>query len=81
MRLDSPYRRVRLLGWNHGNNKSNVLLRRLLEDDADEKAEAAAEVGNNVILQQIDAEEAAEIKLEHTTVPEEAMHIRALFRS
>ena len=46
----------------------------MVEEDADEKAEAAAEeVGDDVILQQIDAEEAAEIELERTTVPEEAI--------
>ena len=37
-----------------------------------QKAEAAAEeIGDDVILQQIDAEEASEIKVERTTVPEE----------
>ena len=42
---------------------------RLVEEDADEKAEIAAkEVGDDVILQQIDAEEAAKIELERTTV-------------
>ena len=47
---------------------------RLVEDDADGKAEAAAEeIGDDVILQQIDAEEAAEIEIERTTVPEEAI--------
>ena len=36
-----------------------------------QKAEAAAEViGDDVILQQIDAEEAAKIDVEGTTVPE-----------
>ena len=47
---------------------------RLVEEDADEKAEAAAEeIGDDVILQEIDAEEAAEIEVERTTVPEEAI--------
>ena len=46
---------------------------RLVEEDADEKAAAAAEDGDDRILQQIDAEEAAEIELERTTVPEEAI--------
>ena len=37
----------------------------------DEKAEAAAEeVGDDVILQQIDAEEAAEIEHERTIMPD-----------
>ena len=37
-----------------------------------QKAEAAAEeIGDDVILQQIDAEEAAEIEVERTTVSEE----------
>ena len=45
---------------------------RLVEEDANEKAEAAAEeIGDDVILQQIDAEEAAEIEVERTTSPEE----------
>ena len=36
-----------------------------------QKAEAAAEeIGDDVILQQIDAEEAAKIDVERTTVPE-----------
>ena len=41
-----------------------------------QKAEAAAEeIGDDVILQQIDAEEAANNGFERTTVPEEeAMH-------
>ena len=39
-----------------------------------QKAEAAAEeIGDDVILQQIDAEEAAEIEIERTTVQEEAI--------
>ena len=47
---------------------------RLVEEYADEKAETAAEeVGNDVILQQIDVEEAAKIELERTTVPEGAI--------
>ena len=48
---------------------------RLVEENADEKAEAAAaeEIGDDVIRQQIDAEEAAEIEVERTTVPEEAI--------
>ena len=43
---------------------------------------AAEEVGNDVILHRINAEEAIEIELERTTVPEEASILaRALFRS
>ena len=34
---------------------------------------AAEEIGDDVILQEIDAEEAAEIEVERTTVPEEAI--------
>ena len=40
---------------------------------ADEKAAAAAEVIDDGILQQIDAEEAAEIEFERTTMPENAI--------
>ena len=40
---------------------------------ADEKAAAAAEVIDDGILQQIDAEEAAEIEFERTTMPEDAI--------
>ena len=40
------------------------------------------EVGDDVILHRINAEEATEIELERTTVPEEASILaRALFRS
>ena len=47
---------------------------RSVGEDAAEKAEtAAAEVGDDVILQQIDVEEAAKIELERTAVPEGAI--------
>ena len=50
--------------------QTSSIIPRLVEEDADEKAEAAAEeVGDDVILQQIDAE----IELERTTMPEEAI--------
>ena len=50
--------------WNQWNNRSIVWLTQLVEKDAAEKAEAAAEeLGDDVILQQIDAEEAAEIEV------------------
>ena len=45
------------------------------------QAAAAAEVVDDGILQQIDAEEAAEIEFERTTMPEDAMHLRTSFRS
>ena len=57
--------------WNQWNNRSNVLLDWLKKQDAGQwwKAEAAAEkVGDDVILQQINTEEAAEIEYEHTIV-------------
>ena len=44
-----------------------------LVEEADEKAAVAAEVGDDVILQLIDAKEADETELERTTVPEEAI--------
>ena len=46
---------------------------RLVKEDADKKAAAAAEVVDDGILQQIDAEEAAEIEFERTTMPEDAI--------
>jgi hypothetical protein len=45
----------------------------LVKEDADEKAAAAAEVVDDGILQQIDAEEASEIEFERTTMPEDAI--------
>jgi hypothetical protein len=45
----------------------------LLKEEADEKAAAAAEVVDDGILRQIDAEEAAEIEFERTTMPEDAI--------
>ena len=40
----------------------------MVKEDADENAAAAAEVIDDGILQQIDAEEAAEIEFERTTM-------------
>ena len=45
----------------------------MVKEDANEKAAAAAEVIDDGILQQIDAEEAAEIEFERTTMPEDAI--------
>ena len=61
---------ISLKQWN---SRSNVLLDWLKKQDAGQwwKAEAAAEkVGDDVILQQINAEEAAEIEHEHIIVPD-----------
>ena len=45
----------------------------MVKEGADENASAAAEVIDDDILQQIDAEEAAEIEFERTTMPEDAI--------
>ena len=41
-----------------------------MKQKAEAAADGAEEIGDDVILQQIDAEEAAKIDVERTTVPE-----------
>ena len=80
LRLDSHYKRLRHFQdevpkhYLESVKQQINRMAKLVEEDAAEKAEAAAEeVGDDVILQQIDAEEAAEIEDERATVPEEAI--------